>query len=285
VTTAMAIAPATACRRALRGQAAVIAPECLALGLRVAWRGLPKGGSFGISSAPGSPVAEQSFGDSESTVERGSLLPIVSKGVRESRSGRDDRSDGPHASPEVVEVTRFAPLVFLAGVVREPAGNLGDGEPAGWGYDFLFPVTLDRERDSRFEAGPLPIVRSACCHGNRSRARPGGLRRGRAARRDLACHVEAPEDADLEAEMLAERADVLRARRAVPAVPRGVPVEAEPLEEGAVSVRRETPGRSTVRCAEADSAGKEFAFEALSAHVNAPCTTLPAARLFTKSAS
>ena len=74
---------------------------------------------------------------------------------------------------------------------------------------------------------------------------PRGRGRGRAPRSDPGRSVplQAPEAPDLEAELLAKRAGVLRADRAVLAVPLGVPAEAEPPAERPVRARRVARGQ------------------------------------------
>jgi len=187
----------------------------------------------------GGTAPEGTLVDFESCAERGRLLPVTSEDFRESWRVSDRGTGSLYTPSQVAKPPRLLALVRFAGVVREPARDLEVAEAAGRRQELLH--FLDGwERDPRFEMSPRAVVGSLVQATTRRRSRDCGLRRMGAPRaRDL----QAAEAPDLEAELLAEFADPLRGRRAVPLVPRGIPPEAEVAQAGAIRVGRGAPGQ------------------------------------------
>jgi hypothetical protein len=66
---------------------------------------------------------------------------------------------GLHTSAQVAEVSRLAPLVFLAGVVGEARCNLGEREPPGQGDDLVCVLDSSGERGSHSQMDLRAVVR------------------------------------------------------------------------------------------------------------------------------
>jgi hypothetical protein len=91
-------------------------------------------------------------GDSVSELPR--FAPVTSEGVREPGSPGNHRSRCPHAPTKVAEPPFRLLLIRFAGIVREPARDLEEGELSGRGLLRVIAFVRAAERDPRLEVRP-----------------------------------------------------------------------------------------------------------------------------------
>jgi len=110
----------------------------------------------------GNTTSERSFANAESGVEHSRSLPVVRDDLRKSRCGRDHRASAFHSSTQIAELPLGDSFVGLAGVVREAARGVPNGEPARRGRDLCRALFLARapEREARLETRPSAPMRA-----------------------------------------------------------------------------------------------------------------------------